>query len=75
LIATQNYRNSDDADDFPEIDGLLSGIRDNSMPASADPNGGDGDDDDGFIDIDELLAAMRATSGVIIGWHTYFPES
>jgi hypothetical protein len=67
LTATRNSPNSDDDDDdydFPEIDELLSGIRQKSIPASADPSGGGGDDDDGdgFIDIDELLSGMQQKS-------------
>lgn len=64
LTAARNSPNSDD-DDFPEIDELLSGIPQKSMPASADPNGGGGGDDDdshGFIDIDELLSGMQQKS-------------
>jgi hypothetical protein len=57
FTASRNLPNrSDDDDDFPTIKELLSGIRQKSLPASADLNG---DDHDGFTNIDELLSDMQ----------------
>jgi hypothetical protein len=56
LTATRDSPNSDDNNGFPEIDELLSCIRQKSMLASAGPNGYD---DDGFIDIDKLLSGIQ----------------
>ena len=61
MIVTRNSPTSDDKEDFPEIDELLSGIRQKSILASADPNSDD-NDEDGFIDIDELLSSMQQKS-------------
>ncbi len=58
-MATQNSPNSDNDNDFPEIDELLLGIRQKSMLASTDRNG---DNDDGYINIDELLSGMLQKS-------------
>ncbi|KAH8593858.1 hypothetical protein B0O99DRAFT_688292 [Bisporella sp. PMI_857] len=49
-------RSGDNGDDFPDIEELLSGTRQKSLPASADL---DDDDHDGFVDIDELLSGMQ----------------
>ena len=59
LTATRKSANSDDDDDFPDIDELLSGIMQKESPASADPNS---DDDDGFIDIDDFLSDIQQKS-------------
>jgi hypothetical protein len=59
LTATRNSPNSDDDDDLPDIDELLSGIKQKDIWASANPNR---DDDDGFLDIDELLSGIQQKS-------------
>ncbi|KAG9228023.1 hypothetical protein BJ875DRAFT_490345 [Amylocarpus encephaloides] len=53
--ASRNLPNRSNDDDFPDMEELLSGRRQKSLPATADLNG---DDHDGFIDIDELLSGM-----------------
>ena len=56
LTVTRNSANSDDYNDLPDINKLLSGIIQKNSPASADPNS---DDDDGFIDIDDFLSDIQ----------------
>jgi hypothetical protein len=50
LRATQNSSNSNANDDLPDIDELLSGIKQKNISASAN---------DGFLDIDELLLGIQ----------------
>ncbi|KAH7420214.1 hypothetical protein BKA64DRAFT_634849 [Cadophora sp. MPI-SDFR-AT-0126] len=56
FTASQNLPNRSDDGDFPDVDELLSGTWQKSMPASEDLNG---DDPNGFIDIDELLSGVQ----------------
>ena len=58
MTATRNSPNSNDSDNFPDIDALLSGIKQKDRSASANPNYDD-DDDNGFLDIDKLLAGLQ----------------
>jgi len=62
LTATRNPPNSDDDDDFPDIDELLSGMKQKNNLASADPNSDNNNDNDDFPDIDELLSGMKQKS-------------
>ncbi len=62
MTATRNSLNSgggDDDDDLPDIDELLSRIKQKDIWASANPNR---DDDNGFLDIDELLSGIQQKS-------------
>jgi hypothetical protein len=60
LTATRNFLNSDDDDDddndLPDIDKLLSRIKQKDISASADPNR---DDDNDFLNIDEFLSGIQ----------------
>ncbi|KAG9235614.1 hypothetical protein BJ875DRAFT_265946 [Amylocarpus encephaloides] len=58
FTASRNHPNrcDNDDDEFPDIQELLSGIRQKSMPITADLNG---DNHDGFIDIDEFLSGRQ----------------
>lgn len=60
--ATQNPLGSDDDDDFPEIDELLSGMKQQNHLASADPNGDNNNNNDDFPNIDKLLSGIRQKS-------------
>ncbi|CAG8978009.1 hypothetical protein HYALB_00000679 [Hymenoscyphus albidus] len=57
-----NPLGSNDDDDFPEIDELLSGMKQQNHLASADPNSDNNNNDDDFPDIDELLSGIRQKS-------------
>ena len=59
MTATRNTPNSDDDDDLPDIDELLSRIKQKDIWASVNPNR---DDDDGFLDIDEFLSGIQQKS-------------
>jgi hypothetical protein len=59
LTAIQNSPNSDNDDYLPNIDKLLSGIKQKDIWASTNPNC---DDDDGFLDIDKLLSGIQQKS-------------
>jgi hypothetical protein len=76
LTVTRNLPNSNDDDDFPEINELWLGIRQKSMPASADPNG----DDNGIAEMVDNgtrdgspTDSTRSTVGSSRGEHTTFP--
>ena len=58
MTAARNSTNSDNDDDFPGIDALLSGIKQKNMSASASANPNHDDNDDDFLDIDELLVGL-----------------
>ncbi len=59
MTATRNSPNSGDDDDLPDIDELLSCIKQKNISASANPNR---DDDDDFLDIDEFLSGIQQKS-------------
>lgn len=56
LTATRNPLDSDEDNDLPDIDELLSGMMQKNNSAGADPNGGDDHD---FIDIDYFLPGIQ----------------
>ncbi|KAH9203487.1 hypothetical protein DL95DRAFT_419005 [Leptodontidium sp. 2 PMI_412] len=58
-LTAQTSPNSDDDDDLPSTDELLSGTLQKNSSASADPNGVD---DDGFVDIDDVLSGIQQKS-------------
>lgn len=61
-LTTIRYSPDRDDDDFPDIDELLSGMKQKNNSASADPNSHDNNDDDEFPDINELLSGIKQKS-------------
>ena len=57
MTATRNSPNSDDDDDLPDINELLSHIKQKDIWASANPNR-DSNNDDDFLNIDKFLSGI-----------------